>query len=194
MVPIQPLLAYMAIEGLRWTVRAVCRARKKKATARMLTGAACIFTAFMVAFNIPRVLRHAVWYNYLSHTPLYYEFMKVGRHAEQFRVADMLGRLVPPGESFICTGKDVRVLHYLTRRRAVGITLRTQDTRDAECVLAFIESVPVNKLIALDIKDGWGEYQMVFLPALGESPRLEPLYRGQRWHLYRRIQPKSRSR
>ena len=188
MIPVQPMLAYMAIEGVMWAVRAVCRKREIIATPKMMLKAVGIFTVVVVAVNSPRVCRRAVWYNYLSYdTDRFYSTIRRGVHAERYEVTEMLKKWVPPDGSFTCTGHDAHFMHYITRRHAVRIPSYLGQAGDAEAFRKFLDTTPNLYVAAVDADREWEAADATVFPVLENSPRWKRVYSGRRWHLYQRI-------
>ena len=190
MIPVQPLLAYMAVEGVMWAVRAVCRKREIVATPKMMLKAVSIFTVVIVAVNAPRLARHAVWHNYLSYdTDRYYEAIRDGVNTERFKVTEMLEQWVPAGGAFTCTGHDAHFMHYITRRHAVRIPSYMGEAGDAEAFRKFLATTPNLYVAAVDADREWKAADATVLPILDKSPRWKFVYKGPRWHVYLRVGP-----
>jgi len=187
LLPVQPLVAYMMIEGLLWTVRAVCRLRRKIPAPMLYLKAATVFTAVLVAANAPRLLRNAAWYTYLSYTPRYYHVIRHGVHVERFKLARWLAGACRPDERIGMAGHQVWLLHYLTGRRIVplagGLLWRTPD---AERVVRNAEEAADVRFVVVGKEEGWPEFRRAIRRLLETSGSLERIYEGGDWRVYRR--------
>jgi len=187
LLPVQPLMVYLTIAGLLWTVGAVHRWRGKKPTPSVYLKAATVFTVFVLAANAPRLLRNAVYYTYLSYTPRYYEVIRHGRHAERFRLAEVLRALCPREGPIANLGNDTSILHYLTARRVVLPPWASRENAsDAERVMQFVNFAPDVRFIVVDTKEGKSEFRKAVQRAVKNSSRLHQVYQGPRWQVYRR--------
>ena len=175
LLPVLPFIAYLTIEGLMavtWVVAWRVKRRPRR-LAPLITATA--FVVFAVGFNAPRLLRNATYYSYLSHTPRYYDVIRHGRHAELLPVAELLRELCPPEGRIAVLGDDVSIIHYLAERRVVRPPMGQDGALDAADA-----SVAV-----MDMTEGSPGFRRALQRALEQSERLERVFEGQRWHVYR---------
>jgi len=119
LLPIQPALTYAVLAGFCQVVGWLTPAARKAASSRVLSTWVLIFVGALSAMNVPKILRHAVWYSYLSHTPRYYQVIRDGRYAEMMEVARLLRERTPPRKT-VAIREDLTILHFLSRQRMVA--------------------------------------------------------------------------
>ncbi len=187
LLPLHVLMAYLMFEGVCWTVRGVCRWRRRRPSASLYLKAATVLAVFVLGVNAPRLLRNAVYYCYLSYTPRYYEVIRDGQHARLLGVADHLRQLQPVDEPIAAPGGDHSVLHYVTGLRTLAMPDDPSETAsDAQRVLEFVRSQPGFSLVAVNTKDGEKEYRRALQRGLKGWPQLDRIYEKPGWQVYRR--------
>ncbi|MCK4624329.1 MAG: glycosyltransferase family 39 protein [Phycisphaerae bacterium] len=126
LMPIQPLLLLAMIEGLCWCIKRLRRQAKPVVYMR----AVAVLVGVIIACNTPKLLRNAVYYSHLSHTPRYYQVVRGGGFAELFEVAEILGenhsdsrseRSRTDGHLAATDCGKVSVLHYLSERTVISL-------------------------------------------------------------------------
>ena len=175
LLPVLPFIAYLTIEGLMAVTWVVAWRVKRRPRRLAPLIAATAFVVFAVGFNAPRLLRNATYYSYLSHTPRYYDVIRHGRHAELLPVAELLRELCPPEGRIAVLGDDISIIHYLTERRVVRPSMEENGALDAADASAAV----------MDMTEGSAGFRRALQRALEQSERLERVFEGQRWHVYR---------
>ncbi len=144
-----------------------------------------VFTVLIIVCNT-KLLRNAVYYSYLSHTPRYYEVVKDGKFAELFEVADILRENYPDGRSAATNSDEVSILHFLSERVIISPpeTSREQSAH-AEEIYNFVISRGDLKFIVLDVRKRSGEsFQRRLKKLFENTPSLELRHEGKRYRVY----------
>ncbi len=164
LLPMQPFLVYMMIEGLLWTVRAVCRLKGNVPKPSLYLKVVTVFSIIVIGCNSPRLLRNAFYYSYLSHTPRYYEVIRRGRYAERFRVAERLRDICPPDGLVAVPLDETNILHYLSDRRVIPLPDTPQrDASDAERVAKFLrDGHDKISVVVVDVKESQSGFREEF--------------------------------
>ena len=187
LLPVLPFIAYLTIEGLMATTWVIARRVRRRPRPSAPLIAATVFVVFVLGFNAPRLLRNAVHYSYVSHTPRYYDAIRGGRHAELFPVAELLRELCPPDGRIAVVGDDTSVFHYLTERRVIWPPGRQDNALHARRVMRFLHSRTDASLAVMDMSEGPDEFRWPLRRALERSRRFKRIFQGQRWHVYRYV-------
>lgn len=186
-LPVQPLVIYMALEGLLWVLEYVRRLRGKMSSPAAQLKAMTIFVAAVIVLNAPRLARSAVIYTYHSHTPRYYQVIRHGKFDEMFRVAKHLDQSTPADAVVAISEDGSKILHFLSGRRVVALPDSARATAaDAQRVVEFIRSVPEATFVAIDMKSDQPEYRLSLQETLAAWPEMKDSYVGNRWRVYRR--------
>lgn len=189
-LPVQPLVIYMALEGLLWALAYVHRLRGKISSPTAQLKATTVFVAAAIILNAPRLGRNAVIYTYLSHTPRYYEVIRHGNWQGMFRVAKHLEQSSPADAVVAASENGSKVLHCLSGRRVVALPDRVRATAaDAQRVVEFIRSAPEVTFVAIDTQSNQPEYRQSLQEALAAWLDMKDSYVGNRWRVYRRDAP-----
>jgi 4-amino-4-deoxy-L-arabinose transferase-like glycosyltransferase len=191
LLPVQPFIVLLTIEGLLWTARGLCRLKKWRLPESLHAKVLAAFTFLVLAANAPRILQNAVYYTYLSYTPRYYEVVRDGHYAPQFRIAKRLRKACPPDRLVAVAKSELRVLHYLSGRRFVGLPYRGRRTgKDAERTLSIARSAPEIAFLLVDVHAGRAEFRETLQQALASSADFREELRDGNWRMYRRVSGK----
>jgi len=149
--------------------------------------AASVLVVVVVVANAPRVLRHAVYYTYLSYTPQYYRAVPHVGPPSFWQVAELLNSPDARKGRVVVFGRQTSLLHYLTRRvilrplpagpanedalrRATELTARQKD-------VAFV---------VVDLRDEWLSSQMpVLLRHLEAIDGIRKVFQEGSFRVYR---------
>jgi len=178
LLPLQPLLVLASMEGLCWSIRRFYR----PAGAKLLLKAVSVLVGVIIASNAPKLMRDAVYYSYLSHTPRYYQVVHKGEFAELFAVAEII-RPVHSDDRAVATNSDeLSILHFLGERVIIPLpeTARLSPA-DAEEIRHFVTSRGDLKFIVLDV--GKRRLKELFENTLGLKLRHD----GKRYRVYEKV-------
>lgn len=120
LMPVQPILFYMAGVALVWAVERLAARRGHMPASRLAGRALGVLVILVVVSSAPRLLRNAVYYTYLSYADGYYR--RLGE--EPARLMDMAACVrthTAPGQTLAASEGQVSALHYLTRRIVIGL-------------------------------------------------------------------------
>lgn len=128
MLPIVPILLYMAVVGACWAVWTIARRCGRTPTPRACLIAATVLTAVVIGSNVPRVFRNAFYYGYYARTSEYYEIIRDRDFVGLFGAAEAVRKAcpAPPEPSAddapvaVVDNEFKSILHYLTDRRTVS--------------------------------------------------------------------------
>jgi len=136
MMPIFPLFLFLMIHGLCRLVELVHRWRAKPADPRAFLIAMTVFLFCVIATNLPKILRDAVYHSYAAHTGRYYEVLRDGQFIDLHPVASLLRERFGPG-TVVATRRDrAPVLHFLSECRTVPFR-RTQRQTAADAEVTY---------------------------------------------------------
>jgi hypothetical protein len=184
-VPLQGLYFLVLFEGLLVLVRWVER-RRGRDRPRVFLYTVYILTAFVILTNAPKLLRLAVYYNYLSYTPRFYEKIDHGNFREFPRLARLILTETHPGEPVGVTS-DIRYFHFLSGRKIEPIFTGSAKNH-AKQVDQFIRNRPDVRLFLVqqERKSERLEELNRHLEGLTKQGVLERIYAGRDFHAYRR--------
>ncbi len=186
LMPLQPLLLLALMEGLCWSIRRFYR----PAGAKLLLKAVGVLVGVIIACNAPKLLRNAVYYSYLSHTPRYYQVVNDGEFAELFEVAEIIRHGHSDGRPVATNSDDLSVLHFLGERVITPFPKTARlSPADTEKIHHFVTSRGDLKFIVLDVeKQGGGEPFHRRLKELFENtPSLKLQHDGKRYRVYEKV-------
>jgi hypothetical protein len=185
LLPVQPILLLLTVEGLFWTLRRFRRQAPVDWTAerRVLAGLVVV----LVGCNAPRLLRDAAYYPYLSYTPRYYQVIRDGAHADLFEVGRALRLAGRADRPVLAGGEMVSLLHYVSGQRIVGLPRTTgQSPQEAEEVLAAIAGDRSADLLVIDRQDGGQQYRRRLVEGIGQAGQWRAFFTGRRLTVYAR--------
>ncbi len=120
LMPVAPMLLLMGFLGLFRTVSFIANKKYSHVNPRAFLKAATVLTIIIIACNIPRLGRHAVYYTYASYTPDYYRIIKSGRFNPWFEVSESINRESGSADKDIgLIGEGKSVIHFLTNQRCI---------------------------------------------------------------------------
>jgi len=141
-----------------------------------------------VATNAPRILRHAFYYSYLSHTPRYYQVVRNGKHGEVFPIADILREKCPQGMLVATDAHEVRLFHFLSGRRIAPLPdVPRQSPDDADFIVNFALSNQQLAFVVLDIREVSESFRKHVASTFVRSRQMQLVHRGNHYVVYQRI-------
>jgi len=192
LMPVTPLLFWLALEGVwaapRWAARRrggpapAAPAAQGAVTSRRYLVAATVFTVAVIAVNAPRVAREAFYYSLLSRTDRY---DRVTGQAETVKVAGLIARNIPPGVGVFVRNNRHSILHYLTRRELTPFPRKhpRQTAADADDLIGRVrDAAPAFVLLHHDNDDG--EAFTRRMRQAFDTGAYVPVYAGKEYRLY----------
>lgn len=181
LMPVQPLMVYMTIEGILWVAQAACRWLKIKPNPSVYLTTVTIATVLVVSVNAPRLLRNVAYYTYLSHTPRFYDVIRDGKHANMYSLAERVHSLCPEDGLVLVPPDETSIIYYLAERRTLPLPLwPCRSAADADRIMRFILSTPGASMVVVNTQEAGNELQQ----ALAASPRLSQAYQKGTWAVF----------
>lgn len=150
-----------------------------------------VAVVIIVGSNLPKILRTAVYYRYLSHTDRYYDVIRHGRTRKYFDLARTVEEYCPEGGTVVCNLTDSSIFHFLTGRLFEQLP-RTKSRGDryvSELLDGFNARLHARFLL-VDDSALTPETKAAILESLANCPDLELLANPtSRYMLYRRRAP-----
>ena len=185
-MPIQPLLVYLILEGLFWSVTQISERWKKPITPRTYHVVGIVFLILTTGISLPRVLRNAVYYSYASHTGQYYDVIRKGRHKWRFEMADFLTVRAAPSDRIAIPGNG-SIIHYLTDLVTLHLPcdekLTPEGVRETTKIL---QESPKVRFLLFSPCPGSPEFNQPMLESL-KKLNFTMVYESGPWQLYQKI-------
>jgi len=113
MTALYPLLLLLIFEGLFWSVAWLLRRKRRPVRPAALLTAATVFSGALIAINVPKTLRHAVYYSTMGRLGRYHEVIDHGIYAELRPTAELLRTRFGPSVPIAARPDRVTMLHLL---------------------------------------------------------------------------------
>ncbi len=193
LLPVLGLLFYGILDGLCMLVWWI-RRRKVLPWQKPVTVAAVAMTAIVLTCNAPKNLRWSLYYTWLSFRGDYYARIEDGNHSYLPELRRRLPDIIPPGQAARLTGHNPSILHYISGRTILPLIDQTHSPApSADQIIEAWEQAPQQILIH-SADEGSQAYQKTMTEELSqrvEGQRLEPIYQGDIYRIYRRTGPSS---
>jgi len=192
LLPIQPLLFLVVIEGLCWCIWKFYQRKGKDVSSPTYRKVVMVFVFLVVISNAPKVLRNAVYYSYLSHTRRYYEVIRSGEYAEVFEIAHMLRESGDKG-LIAADASERSILHFLSGKIVLDLpTVENKERRNlAHAERLYKDFLASHKNIGFivvhcsndsDTRSAIFNKRLVEL--LDNDPHWKICYNGKRYRVY----------
>ncbi len=132
-MPLHPLLAWMLLEGCIGCAKAVASLRGRVLSPRRAHVLCWAVVGVLVASNLPRLCRRAVYYTGAAYAGRYHQVIDHGKFAELTSTARRLRAEFDPNELLVVRSDRVSMLHLLSGCRTESF-LRLDRHRDPETV------------------------------------------------------------
>lgn len=196
LLPIQPLLFLVAMEGLCWCVWKYYQSKSKLISPAVYQKVITVFTVLVILSNAPKVLRNAVYYSYLSHTSRYYEVIRSGKYVELFGIAEVL-RSDSHDRVVAAETRDERlILHFLSGKvtsplRGIKQVRKINPSGGGRFIKDLMASHKNLGFIVLRLdksrSSGKRNYREKLSKMLDSDPRWRVCYRGERHRVYQLV-------
>ena len=192
-LPIQPLLVWLALEGLCVVVAWLLRLFGRPAGPRLLLKVVVVSVVLIVACNAPKIARWALLYRYFSFRSQYYREVRGGAYQEVHPVAELIKAHSGPADRIALPADQLSVFHFLTRRIMTpfpGTEHRTAE--EAAQVAEFLDADTQSCLILIEKRNAQPPFLRAITTHLGrrvDEGRLKMLFDGGDYSVYQSVPP-----
>ena len=189
-MPIQFLLTFLCLHGLRVFVEALSRLRRKPLAPQGCKRVLEIFVALAVAFNAPRVAKVSFYHSYLSLSGQFYNKIRHGDFVELPAVCDVLRRHGSSTMAVAAPRDKVSIFHFLTGDRILSLPPVNEEDAltevDAEAIIRFVHSREDVGLVVFDWFEGSESFRRRLEALVEADADLLPVRELKQFRIYRR--------
>ena len=194
MIAYLPIFLLTMLEGVAVAVASLSRRRAVYDSQMANLVTVSVLTVLFVLANAPRTMYWAFYYSYLSYTPRYYEKIAHGNYRELMPACDVVSSHSDEESRTTLIGVNQSLVHFLSQRivdvplDSDGMAVEMLTDADADFLLDQVARPDAAGLIMVNLRNTGPAFSEKFAPGLAglrESGRLELLYNGRDYQVYR---------